>query len=125
MLTMREEFGIEEEPERKRQTFESDESESDGNASESNEVESNHSSMCSDFSDTNFMPESVQKRQKKAKNITGVMALDDAGLSDYKTTSVVLSVANMLGIDIETLSVSRTTLNRKRTRIRNEITRQK
>lgn len=67
MLTMREEFGIEEEPERKRQTFESDESESDGNASESNEVESNHSSMCSDFSDTNFMPESVQKKAKKSK----------------------------------------------------------
>lgn len=50
-----------------------------------------------------------------------VSALDDAVMSNYKATSVVLSVAKWLGIDINSINVSQSTLHRSREKIRKEI----
>lgn len=121
MVDMKEEFDIEEQPEKKLQKIDSDAE----NTSEREPRDSESDCSNDDESDSDFDEPAAKKARKKQRiSPELVMALDDAGLSDYKATSVILSMAKALGIDIATLSASRSTVHRERDKIRDEITKQ-
>lgn len=99
-------------------------SEDQSNADASESVSSNYPSNDDDSEYEENVPISSNRQKKLRITPELVSAIDHAGLSDFQATSVTLSVAKYLGMDLSQLSVSRSTFNRDRAKIRAEISQQ-
>lgn len=126
LIEMGSEFDIEEIKKQKPMMSESEsgnESDDEQNERISDTESSNY--LSANDSDESCSDASVKPIQKRRLKITPelVSNLDDANVSDYRSTNLILSIAKFLNIDLtETnMSISKSTLNRNRARIRKEI----